>query len=215
MVIIIFVFGTAVSVPLIVDAAQVTRCIAIDAGHGGDDGGVVGVRTGAKESDLNLIMARIIGDYIEGAGYKVVYTRKNKSATLSGKYSKRADMEKRVQIINRASPLLAVSIHMNSYSGSSRRGAQVFFDKNSEESALLANTIQDNLNLRFNQPDLGRTYSALSAEKFLLQEVHAPIAIVECGFLSNPIDEANLLNSDYRYEFGYEVYCAILNFIRR
>ena len=32
--------------------------IAIDAGHGGIDGGVCGVKTGVKESDLNLALAK-------------------------------------------------------------------------------------------------------------------------------------------------------------
>ena len=189
--------------------------IVVDAGHGGADGGVTGTRTGAKESDLNLRVAKLLGEYLGSGGYKVVYTRHNDTmhtyAGISNK--KRADMFKRGDIINAAKPAAMVSVHMNFYSASSRRGAQVFFDKKSESGREFANIMQGVINSELNSVGGGREYSALSAEKYLLSCSPYPSIIVECGFLSNPIDEANLVNADYQAKLAYTLYIGIVQFL--
>ena len=58
--------------------------VVLDAGHGAPDGGVVGTNTGVLESDLNLKMVKILQNYLENAGVKVVLTRKNKYALSGG-----------------------------------------------------------------------------------------------------------------------------------
>lgn len=199
-------------------AAAVTAAeaetVVIDAGHGGADGGVTGVATGAKESDLNLEMAMVLGDYLESAGFRVVYTRKNADDLCGGgAFDKRKDMYKRAEIVKRAAPVAVISLHMNAFPSSSRRGAQVFFGKSSEEGAALAAAVQDRLNAAFNEPDVGRKFSALSAEKFLLEQSAAPAVIVECGFLSNPADEKNLTSPLYRAGFAYEIFRGIAAFL--
>lgn len=199
-------------------AAAVTAAeaetVVIDAGHGGADGGVTGATTGARESDLNLEMARVLGDYLESAGFRVVYTRKNNDDLCGGgAFDKRKDMYKRAEIVTRADPVAVISLHMNSFPSSSRRGAQVFFERSSEEGAALASAVQDRLNAAFNLPDVGREFSALSAEKFLLEQSPAPAVIVECGFLSNPADESNLTSPLYRADFAYEIFRGIVAFL--
>ena len=185
--------------------------VVIDAGHGGIDNGVTGVKTGVKESELNLAVAKILGEYLEGAGFNVVYTRLNEEGLYSAFDSnkKRADMEKRVEIIRRAAPAAVVSIHMNEYTSPSRRGAQAFFDGGSQEGRVLAQIVQEFLNDDFNVPDTGREYEALKAEKYILQNSASPAVIVECGFLSNPLDEANLTNAEYRAEIAYTIFRAV------
>lgn len=208
---------SAVGVPAVTvlavrsDAATVV----IDAGHGGADGGVTGVNTSVKESDLNLVMAKLLGEYFESGGFRVVYTRKNAKGLYreTDSNKKRADMERRAEIIAEASPVAVISIHMNKYSASSRRGAQVFFDASSDSGKALADAVQDELNRTFNVPDAGREFAALSADKYILRQSTAPSVIVECGFLSNPVDEANLLNPDYRAEFAYAVFRATAAFL--
>ena len=56
-------------------AADVNKTVVIDAGHGGVDGGVQGINTGTKESDLNLAIARALKKELENNGYNVVMTR--------------------------------------------------------------------------------------------------------------------------------------------
>lgn len=189
--------------------------IVLDAGHGGMDGGVVGTRTGVKESDLNLKLSKIVGEYLVAAGFNVVYTRTNSHGLYTDiltNAKKRDDMHKRGSIINRADPAAVVSIHMNFYTSPARRGAQVFFNGKNEKSREFGQIMQELLNGDINRPANGRDYAALSAEKYILECSPAPVIIVECGFLSNPIDEANLIDPDYQIRIGYTIFQGIAVF---
>ncbi len=79
--------------------------VVIDAGHGGHDGGAVGVK--AKEKNINLNVALKLGSLIEDnvSGVKVVYTRK-KDVFLS--------LQERANVANKAGGDLFISIHTNS-----------------------------------------------------------------------------------------------------
>ena len=119
--------GAIVTQPIGESAANKVK-IVLDAGHGGIDGGVSGVSTGIKESELNLKVVKKLETYLISAGMSVTITR-NSDAGLYGvatKNLKRKDMEKRRDIIKSVEPHLVVSVHMNKYSLSPRRGAQVF-----------------------------------------------------------------------------------------
>lgn len=190
--------------------------VAVDAGHGGADGGVIGKRTGVKESELNLKVAKLLGEYLISNGYKVVYTRQNDTMHTHPKVrdnKKRADMFKRGDIINAAKPDAVISVHMNFYSSPSRRGAQVFFDRKSERGRAFADIMQSALNADINRSNGGREYSALSAEKYLLSCSPYPSIIVECGFLSNPFDEANLIDPDYQATLAYTLFKGVTEFL--
>lgn len=207
----------AVGLPhLVPSAADGRRVVVLDAGHGGSDAGVMGVRTGVKESDLNLRLAKLLGEYLESEGVGVVYTR---TADIMHGYpgivgnKKRADLFKRGDIINKARPDAVISIHMNFYTSSSRRGAQVFYANGSEGGKALAETLQDALNENINVFNGGRRYSALTAEKYLLECSPYPTAIAECGFLSNPLDEANLCDAGYQSMLAEVLAKAILTFL--
>ncbi len=206
----------AVFAPVLVAVStksETATVVVIDAGHGGEDGGVVGTKTGVKESEINLYMSKIVGEYLQGMGFRVVQTRKNEGALVGGKFRKRSDMEERVRIVEKAKPSVVVSLHMNTYTSSARRGAQVFYYVKSEESGEFARLMQARLNEKFNGVDIGREYSALTAEKYILWKSPAPAIIVECGFLSNPQDEANFLSDEYRHRFGYEVARGIAEYV--
>jgi N-acetylmuramoyl-L-alanine amidase len=80
--------------------------IVIDAGHGGQDAGAIGVN-GVKEKDINLSIALKLGKLIEEnmKDVKVVYTRKT---------DKFIDLYKRGKIANENNGKLFISIHCNS-----------------------------------------------------------------------------------------------------
>lgn len=80
--------------------------IVIDAGHGGQDAGAIGVN-GVKEKDINLSIALKLGKLIEAnmKDVKVVYTRKT---------DKFMDLYKRGKIANENNGKLFISIHCNS-----------------------------------------------------------------------------------------------------
>ena len=178
-------------------AESVKLTVVIDAGHGGVDGGVVGIQSGTKESDINLDISRRLGRSFQEAGFKVVLTRETEAGlygTATDGYKKR-DMKKRAEIINKSKPALVISVHQNFFSVHSRRGGQVFFREDSEQSHLLACLIQAQFN---DMEECVKKCDPLKGDYYILNCSDYPSVIVECGFLSNAEDEALLLDGKYR-----------------
>lgn len=204
-------FG-AISSKTVGDAYSGKIKIVLDAGHGGIDGGVSGVVTGVKESELNLKVVKKLEKYLVDAGMVVILTR-NSDAGLYGIATsnlKRKDMEKRRDIIRSAAPDLVVSVHMNKYSVSTRRGAQVFYKSADERSKLLADSIQ----YSFNQMEQAvRSCTALSGDYYILNCSEYPSVIAECGFLSNPDDESLLITDTYQDDLAYTIYKGIAGYL--
>lgn len=182
--------------------------VVIDAGHGGIDGGVSGITTGVKESELNLDIARKLKTKFDKSGAKTVMTRKTE-AGLYGIYSKgfkRRDMQKRKQITLNAKADVFVSIHLNYYSSPLRRGAQVFYKIDEEKSKSLADIVQAELN---EGKECERDYIALAGDYYVLNEADCAAILCECGFLSNAEDEKLLLTDEYRAEIAEKIFNGI------
>lgn len=191
---------------------SVRLTVVIDAGHGGIDGGVVGIESGVKESDINLDLSRRLGRCFEDAGFTVIYTRETEAGLYGAAtpgYKKR-DMQKRAQIINSSNPALVISVHQNFFSSRLRRGAQVFFRESNPRSVTLAGLIQASLN---NMPECVKESAPLKGDYFILNCNDYPAVIVECGFLSNAEDEKLLLNTDYRDKLAAAISAGALNYL--
>ena len=103
-------------------------CVVLDAGHGGIDGGSQG-STGVYERDINLAITNKIETLLNNMGISVVQTRRTQDG-LYGVFAsgfKMRDMKERKRIIEESGADLVVSIHMNYFSDSSAKGAQIFY----------------------------------------------------------------------------------------
>ncbi len=187
--------------------------IVIDAGHGGIDYGVQGITTKVKESDLTLELSKLINGYAESGGLSSTLTRKNSDGLygLPLPNFKRRDMNKRLKIIREANPEVVISIHMNYYSEQYRRGIQVFYSKDSDTE--LAECVQSYLNRTMNMPTLNRNFSKMKGDYFVSKESSCPSIIIECGFLSNPNDEALMLDPEYRMLLAYQIFSAVVLYL--
>ena len=181
------------------------KVIVIDAGHGGIDAGVRGITTEAKESDINLAIAKKLKGYFQEAGFKAVMTRKTNAGLYgtSGKGFKMRDMKKRKQIIADNDADMVISIHQNFCPIPSKRGGTVFFDKTSESGKALADSIQSVLN-GLNE-DIKKN-EALAGDYYMLKCTENPSVIVECGFLSNTEDEKLLNDAEYQKQIAYAIF---------
>ena len=103
--------------------------VVLDAGHGGEDPGKVGLN-GAEEKDINLNIALLVKEYLEEAEVEVVMTRTEDERLAD---TQAGDLKERVSLMNGQNPILAVSIHQNSYHEQEVRGAQVFYYTDSAE----------------------------------------------------------------------------------
>ena len=184
--------------------------IVLDAGHGGIDGGVTGINTGVKESDINLEIVRLLEEHLTIAGFRVVLTRKSEGGLYmpTDKNKKKSDMLKRKQIIQKAKPVAVISVHQNKYPLSYRRGGQAFFNEENEQGKLLAKSIQNEFNVLSE-----KSYSSLKGNYYLLNCTEYPSVIAECGFLSNPEDEVLLTSKEYQKKVAYALYKGIVSYI--
>jgi len=139
-------------------------------------------------------------------------TRKDEKALLegAGKKWKKEDMQKRKELIKAHRPNMVISLHQNSYTNHSLRGAQVFYDKTSEISKQIAEYIQDEF-----KTNLDKSIKATSpGDYFMLKCTTAPSVLVECGFLSNEEDEKLLTNEDYQEKIINCIYMGIVKFLQ-
>ncbi|MGR7947289.1 N-acetylmuramoyl-L-alanine amidase CwlD [Paenibacillus sp. M.A.Huq-81] len=192
------------------------KTIAIDAGHGGADGGAVS-KQGVIEKDLNLAIALHLRDYLQQGGAIVVLTREGDYDLASGDtkaYSKRKteDLVRRAALLNESGASAMVSIHMNSIPQSKWSGAQTFYHPgNHPDNRVLAAFIQDEI--KRNLENTTRITSTVK-DVYLMKTVkEIPAALVEVGFLSNPGEASRLADTEYQRKVAASIYQGILRYM--
>jgi N-acetylmuramoyl-L-alanine amidase len=191
---------------------QEKPCVVLDAGHGGNDPGKVGIN-GALEKDINLEIARKVQTYLEANDIRVVMTRESDEGLYDPQSSNKKveDMKRRVALMDETMPDLAVSIHQNSYIEEYVQGAQVFYYTGSTEGQQLAQTIQESLVKRV-EPDNTRQVKPNNSY-YLLKKTGTPIVIVECGFLSNQTEADKLCTPFYQDKLAWAITMGILQYL--
>ncbi len=189
--------------------------IVIDAGHGGRDSGKISVDNVTYEKDINLAIAYKLKSYLEAEGITVIMTRETDDGLYveSDSNKKAADLRRRIEVIERAAPVLVISIHQNSYHESYVRGAQTFYYTSSMEGKALAEIIQEQLCLSLD-PENERKAKA-NDSYYLLKKTSVPIVIVECGFLSNPEEAALLTNGDYQDRVAFQIHLGVMQYLNQ
>ena len=191
---------------------KVLATVVLDAGHGGMDPGKVGV-AGTLEKELNLELVYRIKRLLEQNNVQVVLTRESDAGlyTEADSNKKSADMRKRIEIIEKEAPALVVSIHQNSYTSPSCKGAQVFYYEGSKTGEKLAGILQNVIKETLAD---GNTREAKgNSSYYMLKKSAYTSVIVECGFLSNPEEEALLLNEQYQEKIAWAIHLGILQYL--
>jgi len=187
---------------------QNEKIVVIDAGHGGDDPGKIGIND-VLEKEINLQIAKEIKKYLEEAGVTVIMTRENDNSLSS---SKTEDLQRRVEIIDKSKAEIAVSIHQNSFSSETEQGAQVFYYSESEEGIKIAQILQNYLKIL--DPENRREIKENSSY-YLLKRTKTPTVIVECGFLSNWEEAEKLKETKYQEEMAQAISEGILAYMNQ
>lgn len=175
-----------------------SQTIIIDAGHGGEDGGATSC-TGVLESQINLEIALRLEDLCHLLGYRTLMIRRTDASVYTEGNSiaakKASDLRQRVKIVNGVEDGVLISIHQNIFPDSQYSGAQVFYapTEGSHDFALLLQT------LLVSSLNPGSNRKCKTADSiYLMQHIHCPALLVECGFLSNPTEEAKLRSEEYQ-----------------
>jgi len=217
------------------------RKIVIDAGHGGDDPGAIG-RTGLKEKDLVLDIAKRVKGQLNDNGIDVLLTR-DRDRFIA--------LDKRCQIANENDADFFVSIHANSARLKGARGFEVYYLSNAVDDNARAVEAAENSFLKFDDSSFQRRNTDLeatvwdlvytenreesvelakyiakavdsstslhnrgvkSARFYVLRGAQMPAVLVEIGFISNSIEEKNLRDQSYRQAVASAIAKGILDY---
>lgn len=190
--------------------------IVIDAGHGGFDGGAVGYN-GLVEKHINLEIAKKLQQVLVLCGYNTVMTRTtdadlcDNEQEVAAVFIKKNDMRKRLEIMDNTKNSITVSIHQNKYESEAISGAQVYYGVKNDMSKTLAQSVQNAI-VSSVQNDNKRQIKQAQKDLFLLYYTNAPAIIVECGFISNPKEAANLSDNEYQNKIALAIVKGITDF---
>ena len=170
---------------------------------------------GTTEAETNLKIVLKLQNLLEQSGCNVILTRSDENAiydldSKTLKQKKISDIRNRVKIGNESQADIFVSIHLNKIPQPQYDGWQTFYNKESEEGAKLAKSIQANLNEAI-QKENNRVAKTIE-NIYIIKHVEIPTTIVECGFLSNPEEEKLLLQDEYQDKLAWGIYCGIINY---
>ncbi|MFA6216982.1 MAG: N-acetylmuramoyl-L-alanine amidase [Candidatus Omnitrophota bacterium] len=215
--------------------------IIIDAGHGGKDPGAIG-KTGLKEKDVNLDIAKRLASMLEKDRVTVVLTRS---------VDRFISLARRVDIANESNADLFVSIHSNANRVHSMSGFEVYYvspsvgdseralqsAKNAIPQLGLGNVSALSLEIKAVLWDM--VYTAHRAESIelsrsicktinrnldveilgvkdaryaVLKGARMPAILIEVGFVSNSKEERYLKNYYYRQKIAESIREGLVNY---
>lgn len=202
--------------------SKTPRVVVLDPGHGGKDSGAVGKRK-VYEKLAVLSIAKRVKAHLEAKKVQVRMTRSTDTfvplAQRSG-FAAKADAD------------LFVSIHADGAGDPSAHGVETFAmtaagcdssnhygqggDKSAGKgnlhdaaNAVLGFSIQSNLVKMSKRSDRGLRRARFS----VLKNAPCPAALVECGFLTNPEEEALMIDANYREAVARGISNGILGYI--
>ncbi len=189
--------------------------IIIDAGHGGEDGGAVGV-DGTNEKDINLSIALKLNDILTVMGYSTRMVRTEDISVHNPnadtiRERKATDIHNRAAIMEEYEKCLYISVHQNKYDDSSIWGAQTFYSPNDDASKSLAQFIQNSISAQI-QPNNKRLIKESGTSVYVLYNATKPAVMVECGFVSNPNELLQLKKEEYQYQMAFSIMSGIINY---
>lgn len=197
------------------DLLEKKATVILDPGHGGEDGGAVGIN-GALEKDINLAISLELQKRLTENNYKVVMIRDadysvgdSSLGTIAER--KRSDTKKRLETIIDTGDCIYIGIHQNHFTESKYYGAQVFYSGNNENSAVLAECIRNRIVTDL-QPDNTRENKMADKNIYILNGSEVPSVLVECGFISNAAEADKLCDSKYQKDIANSIFMGIVNY---
>lgn len=192
------------------------KTVIVDAGHGGDDGGAIGI-DGTVEKDINLDIALKLEKILKFYGFNVIMTRTQDVMTCddgldSLRKRKISDIHNRFELMRKNPDAIFISVHQNKFEDSSQHGTQVFYSGNDERSKELAEAIQTSVTLTLQQKN-DRVVKKSGSGIYLLYHAKIPAVLVECGFISNSDEVKKLKDESYRMKLAILIADGLLKYL--
>jgi len=192
------------------------KTVIVDAGHGGDDGGAIGI-DGTVEKDINLDIALKLEKILKFYGFNVIMTRTQDVMTCddgldSLRKRKISDIHNRFELMRKNPDAIFISVHQNKFEDSSQHGTQVFYSGNDERSKELAEAIQTSVTLTLQRKN-DRVVKKSGSGIYLLYHAKIPAVLVECGFISNSDEVKKLKDESYRMKLAILIADGLLKYL--
>lgn len=207
--------------PSRIQKSEKVDTVVLDAGHGGHDNGASSAW--GSEKDFTLDVALATRRELMKAGYRVEMTRATDTFV---------SLEERVNIANRFTHAVFVSIHFNSSAGGfgietfalAPEGvtSNMFSEQHvsAADVARHAGNAQDEHNIALTASIHATVLTRMAAfdrgvkhSRFhVLRDVKIPAVLVEGGFLSNPSEGQKISTSYYRQRLGAAIAQGIQNY---
>ena len=192
------------------------KTVIVDAGHGGDDGGAIGI-DGTVEKDINLDIALKLEKILKFYGFNVIMTRTQDVMTCddgldSLRKRKISDIHNRFELMRKNPDAIFISVHQNKFEDSSQHGTQVFYSGNDERSKELAEAIQTSVTLTLQRKN-DRVVKKSGSGIYLLYHAKIPAGLVECGFISNSDEVKKLKDESYRMKLAILIADGLLKYL--
>lgn len=159
--------------------------LVIDAGHGGDDYGAIGLVCGTKEKDLNLHVAKQLADKVRQTypEVKVVLTR-DKDVFLP--------LQQRADIANKNHADLFISIHTNAAENRKAQGAETFILGTDRMEENLDVAIRENAVMKLEQDQtVYQGFDPNSIESYIIFE------LMQNQYMDNSLAFAELVQNQF------------------
>lgn len=165
--------------------------VTVDAGHGGEDSGTVGLELHVKESDLNLKVARALRAELQKQGALVTMTRDGDHQVAAETAAADTELQSRVDVALRSRAQLFISVHHNARpevkDGRVSHGSHIYYFQ--PASRGLAQAIAAPLARSIGEPSFQHYWRSFA----VIRQPEMPAVLVECNFLSNPRLEKGML----------------------
>jgi len=172
--------------------------ICIDPGHGGPDPGAVG-KDGTRESDIALDISMHLEKHLKAMGHKVVMTRRSDVDVYPG-LDDTKELQARCDVANKAGANLFVSVHCDSFSDAAVSGPRIFYYPGSKSGQATAIRVAELIRVV-----TGKVSTYADASKYVLKNTAMPAILIECGFMTNPVDLALLCEPSYRDKLALSI----------
>ena len=164
--------------------------VIIDPGHGGEDEGCA--KEGVREKDVNLAIAKLVRDKLNGMGYQVIMTREEDAYIAK---------EERVENANASNADIYVSIHQNTFEDGAVEGIETWYDGSDSvrDSKRLAQLIHQET---INTTGAVQRQIRDDAQLHVTGKTVMPACLIETGFLSNPGEREKLVSPEYQEQIA-------------
>lgn len=189
------------------DLPLLGRVIFVDPGHGGRDPGTSYGKI--EEKDIVLEISNILRNQLMEKG-AIVYMTRETDTDLSSQWDekkKRGDLYRRILMYKKYGAELYLSIHINYYSNSSERGAEVLYNPINPENKIFGEILMNHF-----KTALGSRRYLKKTDLYMYKNTTVPGVLIECGFLSNPNERYLMQKESYQKKLSKVITDSVIDY---